>query len=87
VNKIRFGKLTPVTTRAIGLSQLQRDLDADLEHQIDAMYERMLAADREANVEGAREYYHELARLVRSRSAQQIAKMETRLRLLRLEIP
>jgi hypothetical protein len=51
------------------------------------MYERMLAADREANVEGAREYYHELARLVRSRSAQQIAKMETRLRLLRLEIP
>src|SRR5882757_10040512 len=58
--------------------RLLSDLDADLERRIDLAYELMMHAVTDVI---SREYSHELAGLVRQRSAAQIAKMELELRI------
>jgi hypothetical protein len=63
-----------------GKLRLLNDLDADLERRIDIAYERMLRAEDDAV---SREYFHELAGLVRQRSGAQIAKMELERRISR----
>ncbi|MDP9090169.1 MAG: hypothetical protein M3O26_15665 [Pseudomonadota bacterium] len=52
--------------------------DEQLEREIDAAYERMLAASAETE---SREHFLEMARLIYRRSPQQVQKMEVERRL------
>lgn len=56
----------------------QEQMDADLETEIDVMYERMIAEPDEVK---ARAHFQEMALLIRRRSHFQIQKMELERRL------